>query len=477
LSGKDKATGGGVEDGGLGTPHPAEQEHSLYLAPSTSAEFNVIRAPLVPIGCWRLEDIRFEFDSSFINPSAAGEFKNLASLAQGLPGAPLSIFGHADPVGNDVYNKTLSGRRAIAVYGLLVRDTDLWETLYSTPTGGDNWKEISIPIILQDLGYAAGSDSANKEGIRQFQTDNKIPVSGNADKDTRAKLFLCYMDKHCRDENDKPFKVEKTGFLARGEDKDGKGDYQGCGEFNPILMFSKAEDKEHAKAENKETRNAENAPNRRVLVFLFPPGSYVTYQDWPCPRAKEGISKCQLRFWSDWKKRREFQDNRREYKDTQDTFACRFYDRLGSNSPCEYIPLAYQSVDLYFQRYPGTDAAAGIQGLDYEYTCLGSLPIRGTTGKDGKVRIRVPKGESANLKVLGTEYKISVGDALEPHDQVKGMQQRLFMLGYEKFEHDGEIGYSTEYAILNFQADHDPLRPDGIPSDAVKVAIRDMVGE
>lgn len=432
---------------------------------------------MVPVGCWRLEDIRFEFDSSFINPSAAEEFKNLASLAKGLPGAPPSIYGHADPVGNDDYNKSLSGRRATAVYGMLVRDTGLWEDLYSNPMGGDNWKEIAIPIILQDLSLPCGTDAANKEGIKQFQAANGISPSGNADKNTRDKMFLAYMDKHCRDEEGKPFQFEKKDFLARGEDKGGKGDYHGCGEFNPTLMFSKEENKEYSKAENKPTRDSENAPNRRVIVYLFRPGSYVQYKDWPCPRVKEGIAQCQLRFWSDWKKRREFQENRREYKDKQDTFACRFYDRLGVDSPCEFTPLVYTSVDIFFQRYPGTDAAAGIQGLEYEYTTAGSLPIKGTTGPDGKVRIRVPKGENAILKIMGTEYGINIQEALDPYNQIKGMQQRLIMLGYSRGSDSGSMDYATETAVLNFQADHDPLRPDGIPAEATQREIRDKVGE
>ena len=470
-------SGSGVEDGGLDTPHPSVTELTIFAAPSTSKEFNAIRFSLIPTACWRLEDIRFEFDSSFINPSAAEEFKNLASLLQGMPGAPLSVFGHADPVGNDAYNKQLSGRRATAVYGMLVRDTNLWEDLYNNPKGGDNWKEIAIPIILLDLGYPAGTSTANKEGIKKFQADNGLPDTGTADKDTRAKMFQAYMDKHCKDDSGKPFKLQKTDFLARGEDKGGKGDYQGCGELNPVLMFSKEEDKEYSKSGNKEKRDSENAPNRRVLIFMFRPGSNVNYADWPCPRVKEGASKCEDRYWSDWEKRRAFQENRREYKNTQDTFSCRFYDRLGINSPCEFTPLVYTSIDLFFQRYPGTDAAAGIQGLEYEYTTAGSLPIRGTTGADGKVRIRVPVGETATLTIMGSQYQIGIRSGMEPFNQTKGMQQRLNMLGYNAGETNGTMGPDTEYAVLYFQADNAPLRIDGIPAASTQQAIRDKVGE
>ena len=65
---------------------------------------------------------------------------------------PLSIFGHADPVGNDDYNKQLSGRRATAIYGLLTRDTHLWEELYSHSFGNDKWGVKAIQIMLAELG-------------------------------------------------------------------------------------------------------------------------------------------------------------------------------------------------------------------------------------------------------------------------------------------------------------------------------------
>jgi peptidoglycan hydrolase-like protein with peptidoglycan-binding domain len=469
--------GSRISDGGISGGHSSSGTHEFFIGPATSDEYNTYRFPLVPRGCWRLEDVRFEFDSSFINPSAAEEFKSLASLVRSLPGAPLSVFGHADPVGNDDYNKKLSGRRATAVYGMLIRDTNLWEELYSNPMGGDNWKDKAIPMILQDLGYDAGTPEKNQEGIKKFQADNGLPSTGNADRATRAKMFLAYMDKHCKDESGNPFKVEKKDFLARGENSGGKGDYQGCGEFNPVLMFSEEENKEYSKPENKEKRNAENAPNRRVLIFMFRPGSYVSPGSWPCPRVKEGIAGCQKRLWSDSKTRRAFQEKRREYHKTHDTFACRFYDRLGVSSPCENILLVFETLDLIFQRYPGTDAASGIQGLEYEYTVAGSQPIRGTTGADGRARLRVPPGETANLKVMGAEYQVRALTPMEPFNQTKGMQRRLNMLGYNAGPVTGTLGPSTEYAVLNFQADNAPLRMDGLPAASIQQAIKDKVGE
>ncbi|HSR14079.1 MAG TPA: peptidoglycan-binding protein, partial [Thermodesulfobacteriota bacterium] len=286
-----------ITPGGIAAEHPVREGYAVYAGPSTAEEFNTIRADLTPRACWRLEDVRFEFDSSFITPAAADEFRHLSTLMKEHPGAPVSIFGHADPVGDDEYNKKLSGRRAIAVYGMLARNTDMWEELYSNPLGRDDWKVRAVQIILLDLGFSPGAVDGKKgpettEAIRKYQTDNGMAPSGEADRGTRAKLFLAYMDKHCRDEEGNAFKLEKKDFLARGADSGGKGDYQGCGEFNPLLMFSAAENEEYKKEENREKRNADNAPNRRVLVYLFRPGRRVDPGTWPCARAREGTAEC-----------------------------------------------------------------------------------------------------------------------------------------------------------------------------------------
>jgi hypothetical protein len=58
---------------------------------------------------------------------------------------------------------------------------------------------------------------------------------------------------------------------------------------------------------------------------------------WPCPRAKEGVGGCKARFFSDAAVRRTFQEKRRKFEETKDTFACRFYQRLTGPSPCETI--------------------------------------------------------------------------------------------------------------------------------------------
>lgn len=128
---------------------------------------------------------------------------------------------------------------------------------------------------------------------------------------------------------------KEKDFLGRGKDSAGKGDFQGCGEFNPVLIFSKTEAQQFSTDKDKTDRNRANAPNRRVMALLFRVGSKIEPAKWPCPRVKEGTTACRKRFWSDASKRRSNQAERREHEKSKDTFACRFYDRLSNSSPCE----------------------------------------------------------------------------------------------------------------------------------------------
>lgn len=344
----------GASEGGVAGDHLPHQTHPMLVAPSTSDEYNTVKAVLIPIACWRVDDIRFEFGSSFIKPDAKDEFQELDSLMKAHPGAPISIFGHADPVGYDDFNKQLSGRRVQAVYAVLTRKTDLWEDLYKNPVGTDKWDTDEIQMMLSALGYYKGPingelDQETDEAVRSFQ-GHGLEVDGNPGANTRPKLYKAYMDLICVDKNGSPCQLDPVeDFLARGVDEKGKGDYQGCSEFNPRLLFSQEEENEYSKEENKPKRNAENAPNRRVIAFLFRPGSQVNPKSWPCPRAKEGIAGCKKRFWSDGNERRNTRHptERREYEKTKDTFACRFYDRMASLSLCEAFLLLNFRIRLF----------------------------------------------------------------------------------------------------------------------------------
>lgn len=321
---------------GVSGRHTESMEVPALVSPTDAKDFNTFKVGIIPIACWRADDIRFAFGSSIVQPDLSDELLQLCELVKAHPGSPASVFGHADPVGDDSGNKKLSGRRATAIYALLTRRADLWEELYSKPEGSDNWGARSIQIMLDGLGFEVGRtdgvmDEDAKKALKVFQAQNGLSASGQADSATRTKLFTAYMDKLCGPQ----LKLKKEDFLGRGADKDGKGDYQGCSEFNPVLVFSQAEQQKYNQASDKTERNEDNAPNRRVVVLLFRKGTRVDPKRWPCPRAKDGVSDCKKRFWSDGEKRRNPQAKRREYKDTSDTYACRFYDRLNQGSPCD----------------------------------------------------------------------------------------------------------------------------------------------
>lgn len=287
----------------------------VQLPPAGGSERATVRERLVPVGAMQVDDAHFDFDSSFVRPEAQGDFVVIDIVRAANPGAPLSLFGHADPVGDDEYNKILSGRRALAIFAVLVRRTDLWERLHARPHGRDDWGAPVFATMRAALGITDGSTG--------------VPASAAA----RASLFLAYMDFLCRDLLGRPYTLQPArDFLARGADKDGKGDVQGCGEFNPDVILPSnfpGRDQRGPHA----ARDAANAPNRRVVALFFAAGSSAAPADWPCPRALDGTAACRKRLWSDAARRRAPGAALREHRADGQTYACRFYDRIALEDP------------------------------------------------------------------------------------------------------------------------------------------------
>jgi hypothetical protein len=396
--------------GGAASSQPLGDVDAACVATTTADGRNTLREALVPVASWRMDDLRFQFDSSFIRPEAADEFALLAVLAKEHPEAPIALFGHADPVGDDDYNKKLSGRRVTSVYAVLTRDTELWEDLYSHPHGRDEWGTRTIQLILQDRGHSPGAidgvvGEQTRAAVKAFQGENGLAVDGVAGPKTREKLFLAYMDAHCRDEAGEPFILEKGDFLGQGADGDGRGDYQGCSEFNPVRMFSQEEDQRLRQAANHTERNRENAPNRRVVALLFRPGTAVPLDKWPCPAATAGDSDCRKRFWSDAATRRSFQAERREYPETRDTFACRFYDRIAGDS---LIEIRQGGQGKLFMEIRSALGEAPLAGRHYSITPLGATTAMFEGTLDGEGRL-------LHADVPPDDYQLVVDDVVGEH--------------------------------------------------------------
>ena len=78
------SSGGSGNRGGVAGEHP-RRRLSLFVAPTSSGDHhNTLAPPLAPVGCWRLEAARFDFDSSVVRPEAKAELTLLAALVKGL---------------------------------------------------------------------------------------------------------------------------------------------------------------------------------------------------------------------------------------------------------------------------------------------------------------------------------------------------------------------------------------------------------
>lgn len=460
-----------ADDDSVAGQHAVPARAAMFVSPTVSTTFNRLRFPLVPVACWRMNHALFDFDSSFVLPAAKKDFAKLDALVDANPGAPASVFGHADPVGDDGYNKTLSGRRARAVDAFLRRDTAAWEDLYRSPMPGDKWGTRSIQRMLATvtspetgLPYYAGPPSGVQDGattaaVRAFQQDNGLTADGDPGPATRKALFAAYMDALAG-----KLRLAPEQFLGEGADANGRAAVQACSEFNPVLLLSTEESAELEKSPDKTLRNRRNAPNRRVLVLLFRPGTKVKPDDWPCPRWSESAAACRAEFWPDGDQRRTATSGERTYRVDHHTMACRFYDRLVRISPCEGVSFTTVRI-LLFDRL-----GRAMPGVDFKAT-LGKRIVRDKAdGKGFAVLSKVATPSSFKLAWSLVHFEPS--RAPDP-DQFQ-FEQPVFVEANDDGSREGvrdrltNLGYETqatlEECVRRFQRDHS-LPANGDPDD------------
>ena len=490
--------------GGIAADHPELEPFHILLAPTTTGkEKNTIRLDLAPVACWKINDTRFEFGSSFVLPDSRSEFRELQRLREGHAGSPFSVFGHADPTGDDTFNKRLSDHRAEAIYAILTHEAARWERLYNAHGANEGWGIYSIQHMLTALGENPGPvtgsmNPTTKQAVESFQEKNGLTRDGSPGPQTRAKLFAAYMSFLW------PQKMEKSEFLGGGKDAGGKGDFQGCSEFNPVRVFSEEERQRLDQPANHAERNSENGPNRRVMVLLFRAGTVVAAAKWPCPRTGEGGGGCRKRFWSDGENRRANQAARREFEDTADTFACRFYHRLVVKSPCEGIDPALlvirllavddhfapsaESLDITYDLYgmAGRVVKLDIEAEHYEPRVIHTRNLTGAEAADnqhtvqwdgrisggardgrfatplmGPFRVRLSSPGLADsvkeFKILYHSVELALGrhtadeQAPPEAERTKFAQYRLNELGYDSGPVDGTLGGISRNALRRFQ--------------------------
>lgn len=516
---------------GVAASHPVQIDFPRFVAPSLASDktHNTVKQFLIVVGCVSVPDVHFKFDHSFVVPGAKDSMKRLAAMrdaladpdtpadpndpnAQPTPGAkpPLSVFGHADPEGSDEYNSELSQRRARAIYAMLIRDVAEWEKLIDHPhsKGGDRWGKDEFTQMAATTG-----------------TDPKPTFSGAE----RKKLIQAYMDAVCvrdtKDAGQQSFQLDpKQDFLARGADKTSrKGDVQGCGEFNPTFIMSDKRHEAFKQAKDDDGRDKANQQDRRVIAFLFKPGSQIKPAKWPCPNVhdRNPIPTCKARFWSDGEKRRTPDPDFDKQFDTQvrlapakdpaqpqppvqrtPTFACRFYHGIAQNSPCEGR-ISNQWV-IRILRGPPIEGKHDRPFANERFVVtMGDAPnapqVRGRTDDEGVIRLPVFDEQTTMLLKLDTgdvllppgvdppddkdkqqqardekdftPFTLKAGDLLpinvdgptdsDPNETA--VKQRLFNLGYGKDDIAQWDDDEFKTAVHAFQRNEKLSKKDGVP--------------
>ncbi|MBW8888470.1 MAG: peptidoglycan-binding protein [Fibrobacteres bacterium] len=151
----------------------------------------------------RLVGMFFDLNKCFLLPSAMHGIKEIKSLYDQHPKSNLLVVGHTDTSGKDDYNLALSLERAAAVAAFLTDDADAWLKFFDNPAAEKKWGLREVQAMLSALpeggpfffkGKPTGvMDSATKQAIRDFQTDNGLTVDGIAGPETRKALVKAYM--------------------------------------------------------------------------------------------------------------------------------------------------------------------------------------------------------------------------------------------------------------------------------------------
>jgi OOP family OmpA-OmpF porin len=77
-------------------------------------------APVNQVGCWIIENIRFDFDKAEIKPEYFRDLDKVIEVLKQNPDLNTVIEGHTDGIGAEAYNQRLSERRANSVREYLV---------------------------------------------------------------------------------------------------------------------------------------------------------------------------------------------------------------------------------------------------------------------------------------------------------------------------------------------------------------------
>ena len=144
-------------------------------------------------------------------------------------------------------------------------------------------------------------------------------------------------------------------------------------------------------------------------------------------------------------------------------------------------------LKIFFQRFPGVSSHSGISDLDFTIRVGAAPPVAGRTASDGKVEVLLGPGDTATLEILGSQYQVSqLPGSLHPIEELRGVQQRLNMLGYGAGELESGAppvqartsfnqSKATEHAIIDLQSDHNPLMIDAVAGPQTRGRLNQVI--
>ena len=122
-------------------------------------------------------DVLFDFDKSVIKPEGKSKLDDIANKVKGINLEVVIAIGHADSIGSDAYNQSLSVRRAESVKAYLVSKGIEPNRVYTEGKGEKQPVATTRPPTAAPRTAASRSRSSARASNNSFSRDKK-PRSG-----------------------------------------------------------------------------------------------------------------------------------------------------------------------------------------------------------------------------------------------------------------------------------------------------------